>query len=45
LTEAGDALLAQITPQVEAHEAELARNHSADDKKNLLTLLVKIARV
>ncbi len=45
LTEAGNKLLAQLTPQVEAHEADLAAGLSAEDKKNLLELLAKIARV
>lgn len=45
LTEAGNTLLAQITPQVEAHESKLAVDLSADDKKHLLRLLAKIAQV
>jgi DNA-binding MarR family transcriptional regulator len=45
LTDAGNALLAQLTPQVEAHEAELAKDLSAGDKRDLLALLAKIARV
>jgi len=45
LTEAGSKLLAQLTPQVEAHEAVLTQDLNADDKKNLLALLAKIARV
>jgi len=45
LTEAGNELLAQLTPMVEAHEAVLGQDLSADDKKNLLGLLAKIARV
>lgn len=45
LTETGSQLLARLTPLVEAHEAELAQGLSADDKKNLLELLAKIARV
>lgn len=45
LTEAGNELLAQLMPQVEAHEAELAADLSADDKQNLLGLLAKIAQV
>jgi DNA-binding MarR family transcriptional regulator len=45
LTEAGNELLAQLMPQVEAHEAELAAGLSADDKQNLLGLLAKIAQV
>jgi DNA-binding MarR family transcriptional regulator len=44
LTAAGAELLARLTPMVEAHEAELAQGLSADDKKNLLALLAKIAR-
>ncbi len=45
LTDAGNDLLAQLMPQVEAHEAELAQGLSAGDKKDLLALLAKIARV
>jgi len=45
LTEAGTLLLTRLTPMVEAHEAELAQGLSADDKKNLLGLLAKIAQV
>ncbi|MDH3739817.1 MAG: MarR family transcriptional regulator, partial [Alphaproteobacteria bacterium] len=45
LTEAGTDLLAQLTPLVEAHEAELARDLSAEEKTKLLELLAKIARV
>ncbi len=45
LTETGSQLLARLTPLVDAHEAELARGLSADDKKNLLALLTKIARL
>lgn len=43
LTAAGTEMLAQLTPMVEAHEAELAAGLSADDKKDLLGLLAKIA--
>lgn len=43
LTDAGKALLAQLTRQVEAHEAELTRGLSDADKQTLLTLLAKIA--
>ena len=45
LTEAGSQLLARLTPLVEAHEAELANDLSADDKQKLLELLAKIAEV
>ena len=45
LTEAGIDLLARLTPQVEAQDAELADGLSADDKQILLTLLAKIAQV
>ncbi|NKB47926.1 MAG: MarR family transcriptional regulator [Alphaproteobacteria bacterium] len=45
LTAAGNGLLAELTPQVAAHEAELARELNADDKSKLLELLAKIAQV
>jgi DNA-binding MarR family transcriptional regulator len=45
LTDGGNELLARLTPLVEAHEAELAAGLSADDKKDLLGLLAKIAQV
>ncbi len=45
LTEEGSELLARLTPLVEAHEADLARSLSADDKKTLLALLAKIAQL
>lgn len=45
LTAEGIGQLARLTPKVEAHEAELARDLSAADKKRLLELLAKIARV
>lgn len=45
LTAAGKELLAQLTPQVEAHEAALAQDLSAGDKKKLLEFLAKISRV
>lgn len=43
LTDAGKELLARLIPQIEAHEAELARRLSAQDKQALLALLAKIA--
>jgi DNA-binding MarR family transcriptional regulator len=45
LTDDGTDLLARLTPLVEAHEAELAQDLSADDKQNLLALLAKIAQI
>ncbi len=45
LTDAGTDLLVRLTPLVEAHEAELAQDLSADDKQSLLSLLAKIAQV
>ena len=45
LTAAGAELLARLTPLVEAHEAELAHELSADEKAKLLELLAKLARV
>ena len=45
LTAAGNELLDRLTPLVEAHEAELAHDLSADEKKTLLALLAKIAKV
>ena len=45
MTDGGNELLAWLTPLVEAHEAELAAGLSADDKKDLLGLLAKIAQV
>ena len=45
LTDAGTDLLAQLTPQIEAHEVELAQGLTVDEKAALLGLLAKIARV
>lgn len=45
LTEAGNELLARLTPMVEAHEAELAQDLGADERKTLLALLAKTAQV
>ena len=45
LTEAGAELLARLTAQVEAHEAELAQNLTAEEKTQLLAMLAKVARV
>ena len=45
LTDAGTELLAQLAPQVEAHEAELAQRLSGDEKATLLALLAKISQV
>ncbi len=45
LTDAGTDFLVRLTPLVEAHEAELAQDLSADDKQSLLSLLAKIAQV
>lgn len=44
LTEAGGQLLADLTPRVEAHEAELAQGLSADERTKLIELLAKITR-
>jgi len=43
LTDAGKELLGRLIPQIAAHEAELARRLSAQDKQALLALLAKIA--
>ena len=45
LTDAGRALIAKLTPEVEAHEAALAQELSAEERQTLLRLLAKIARV
>lgn len=43
LTDAGAALLARLTPMVEAHEADLAAGLSETEKTQLLEMLAKIA--
>ena len=45
LTEAGTEVLARLAPLVEAHEADLAQALSVDERRDLLALLAKIAKV
>jgi DNA-binding MarR family transcriptional regulator len=43
LTAAGRAFMARITPEVEAHEREIAAGLSAEEKEQLIGLLARIA--
>ncbi|MDH3242650.1 MAG: MarR family transcriptional regulator [Alphaproteobacteria bacterium] len=43
LTKAGRAFIERITPEVEAHEREIAANLSGEEKDQLIAMLARIA--